>query len=188
MGMAFAFRVGPIRWALIGYLLAWATPGPANAKDISAQDLRAGFFLLHDVCHQELPLHLITMVKTTPPDLKDYVDRISKEASSSLSTIDAIEQRDDNLKMKQNPLPNFEQEVRRSIRAEKQHFLLFGTSGASFSRALLITQVEASTYIFNMTKVLSAEDSDSKQVHLLTKMGAHWASIRDEGYRLLGNH
>ena len=169
-------------------MLLLALPVSAAEKESPDRDLQVGFFLLRDVCHQELPLHLITMAKTTPGDVKGYVDRISKEATMSMSAIDAMEQRNGDLRLAASPLPNMEQEVRSSIRAEKQHLLLFGATGEAFARALLVTQIEASTYIVNLTKVMGSEDGSGREERSLARIGTEWSSIRDEGYRLLGKH
>ena len=151
----------------------------------SPENLKVGFFLLHDVCHEESQVGLITMVKTTPNDVTDYVERISKLAKADLDRIDAVMKDKEALKLEDNPLPQFEQDVRSAIRADKEHQLLFGTKGEAFARALIVTQIEASNYISFITKTLADQDPSADDTRALLKMSSHWLKIRDEGFRLL---
>ncbi len=147
--------------------------------------MRDGFFLIHDVCHQESQVHFITMMKTTPPWLVDYVTRISTLADETLDILDDMEDHDPALKSDDSPLPAFEQAVRASISDEKRHDLLFGTKDAAFARALLLTQIEASNYISNMAKVLAEEDEDDNRARQLDKISTRWMAIRAEGIQFL---
>jgi hypothetical protein len=166
-------------WA--SFLLGGALFG---ADDGTAADLKAGFFLLHDVCHEESQVDMITIVKTTPSDVTDYVKRVAATAKGDLATIGRMEDRDEALRTDDSPLPPFEQKVRSAIRADKEHSLLFGTEGAAFARALLLTQIEAGNYIMHIAKVLADEDSSAYRTRKLLKISAQWEKLRDEGVRL----
>lgn len=166
---------------LVAGLLCMATPLVAAE---AASNLQAGFYLLHNVCDEESQVHLITVAKTTPADVTDYVNRVSKIADESLKTLDGFEDRDPSLKLDRNPLPQFEQKVRKAIKADKQHNLLFGTTDAAFARALLFSQVEASNYIMHMAQVLADEDPNAHQTRELLKISARWEKLRNEGVRL----
>ena len=165
-------------------LLSLVLAAPVRASD-SGKDMRDGFFLLHDVCHEESQVHFITIMKTTPPWLVDYVTRISKLADDTLDILDEMEDHDPSLKSDDSPLPPFERAVRASIRDQKRHDLLFGTKDAAFSRALILTQLDASNYIANMAKVLAADDQDDARARKLDKISSHWAAIRSEGLQFL---
>jgi len=170
---------------LMGFLLLGSSlPGKAAPPS----NLQVGFYLLHDVCHEESQVHLITMVKTTPGDLTDYVNHISRTADQTLAVIERLEKDDPSLRLDNNPLPPFEQEVRGSIRADKQHQLLFGVSGPSFTRALLLTQIEATNYILHIAKVLAGEDTDADRAHTLRKISGRWLTLRDRGVVLLNQN
>ena len=172
------------RAALLAGTIVLTLSIPARA-DASPDNLKVGFFLLHDVCDEESSVNLITIVKTTPADVADYVQRISKLAGQGLKSVEAMEERDPALKMERNPLPDFEQKVRSGIRADKEHQLLFGTTGTAFARALLVTQIEASNYISQITQQLADEDPSGSDTRTLLRMSSRWLAIRDEGFRLL---
>lgn len=170
-------------WNLFACLLPVFCSFSARAADCAPGDLPTGFYLLHGVCDEESGVHLLPLVKTTPPDVVDYVNRISKVAADNVAMIERMEDRDPSLKLDRNPLPKFEQKVRAAIRADKEHTLLFGTSGPAFVRALLLAQIEGSNYISFMAKVLAEEDP--QQSRSLMKISVQWRKLREEGIRLL---
>jgi hypothetical protein len=156
-----------------------------QAANDSEKEMRDGFFLIHNVCHEESQVHFITMMKTTPSYLVDYVTRISKLADDTLDTLDDMGDHDHALKSDDSPLPAFERAVRASISDEKRHDLLFGTKGPAFSRALILTQLDASNYIANMAKVLAEEDQDDRRASKFDKISRQWMAIRSEGILFL---
>jgi hypothetical protein len=160
---------------------------PVSAKPSagSAEDLRDGFYLLHEVCHEETQVSLITLIKTTPPNVTDYVKRISSLAKESEATLDRLRDHDSSLRDAEDPLPPFERATRSSIRADKQHLLLFGSKGSTFAKRLIFTQIEASNYILHLSKVWADRDPDADRAATLRKMSAQWLKIREEGFRLL---
>jgi hypothetical protein len=164
--------------ALGGTALADTTPG-------STQDLRAGFFLLHQVCHQESQVDLLNIIKTTPPEVGDFVKRISALAKESEATLDRFADHDSSLQDTTNPLPPFEQATRQSIQDDKQHLLLFGSKGTTYARRLVFTQIEASSYIINLAKVWADRDPNPDRAAALRKISGRWTKIREEGFRLL---
>ncbi len=87
-----------------------------------------------------------------------------------------------------NPLPQIEQDVRDSIKSDKQHQLLFGTSDSEFVRALVVSQVEATTYGAHLCKVLADQETSPKRVETLRKLSAKWLKQRNEAFRILRNY
>jgi hypothetical protein len=79
-----------------------------------------------------------------------------------------------------------EQDVRDSIKGEKQHQLLFATTGPDFVRALLISQSEATKYGANIAKVLSGEEPDPDRAATFRRLSAKWAQLYEEDFRMLG--
>lgn len=160
-------------------------PLQAATQPGSSADLRPGFFLLHEVCHEESQVHLIALVKTTPPDVVDFVDRVSKLADQSLATLDRLSAHDGSLRDTTDPLPSFERATRTSIRADKQHLLLWQSKGATFTRRLLFTQVEAANYIGHLTKVWAERDPDKDRDATMNRLSTRWFAMRQEAFRML---
>lgn len=158
------------------------------AKDPESQEtLNGGYYLLHKVCEDETNLPLLIMVKHTPQDITDYMNRIAKTAKESAGDIERLHESDASLQFERNPLPLIECDVRESIHDDKQHQLLFGTTNSEFVRALLVSQIESSTYALNLAKVLAEQEKDQDRVKTLQHMSAKWLTIRNEAFRLLRN-
>jgi hypothetical protein len=168
-------------WAALAALLLLTSPARA---DQSAY-LTNGYSLLHHLCEQEEPLDLILIVKTAPKDVADFAHEVSRTTKSDVALLDQLQDRDKSLRFDQTGLPKFEDDTRGSIRADKQHLLLFGTTGPSFARALLVTQIEAGTYGMNLAQVLADAEPNAHRAAVVRKIGNRWEKIRDEAYRLL---
>jgi hypothetical protein len=132
-------------------------------------------------------LPLLLDVKDAPPEIERYADHISKTAKESIAALERMQESDAHLKFDKNPLPPIERDVRESIQADKQHQLLFGTTGAEFVRTLLVSQVEASSYALNLAKVLSQQEKDPDRVKALQHISVKWRAIHLETMRLLRN-
>ena len=155
-------------------------------EDSEHQDkLNGGYYLLHHLCEDESRLPMLSFIKTTPRDVADYVNRISQTAKESLASLEQIQDQNPAIQFDKNPLPPIERDVRESIHDAKQHQLLFGTTDAAFVRALLVSQIEASSYALNLSKVLADQETDPSRVKMLQRMSAKWLLIQNEAYRRL---
>ena len=137
-----------------------ATPAKGGETSAHRDYLNGGYYLLHHLCEDEAKLPLLLDVKDAPPEIEKYADSISKTAKESMADLERMQESDARLNFDKNPLPRIERDVRESIEDEKQHQLLFGATGAEFVRALLVSQVEASSYALNLAKVLSQQEKD----------------------------
>ncbi len=161
--------------------------GFARAAQDQQDYLTNGYSLLRHLCEQEKPLDLILTVKTTPKDVADFAHEVSRTVKVDADLLDDLQEHDKSLRFDQPGLPAFEKDTRASIRADKQHMLLFGTTNASFARALLVAQTEAGTYGMNIAKVLADAEPDAHRAAVVRKVGASFEKIRDKAYRLLGS-
>src|SRR5579871_1396179 len=127
----------------------------ARADDAKAPYLANGYGLLYKLCNDEKPVEMILMVKTTPPEIGDFLHQVSKSASADLDDLNRLHDESSAVRFGDRGLPQFEIDTRNSIREDKQHMLLFGTKGNEFVRTLLVTQIEASTYGMHLAKVLA---------------------------------
>ena len=163
------------------------TSARGNETSEHLEYLNGGYYLLHHLCEEEAELPLLLDIKTAPPEIEKYADHISRTAKESIAALDRMQESDAGLKFDKNPLPPIERDVRKSIQADKQHQLLFGTTGAQFVRVLLVSQVEASGYALNLAKVLSQQEKDPARVKTLRHVSVEWRAIHQETVRLLGN-
>ena len=158
---------------------------PLHADDHGTHYRTNGYSLLYKLCEQERPLDLILMVKTTPKEIADYLHTVSASAKDDVNMLDQLKEHDKALNFDDRGLPQFEEDTRASIKADKQHMLLFGTKDNAFARALLETQIEAGTYGMNLAKVLIATEPNAHRADVVRKIGDHWEKSRDRAYALL---
>ena len=175
--------------AMLGLMTVSSSSRADEASTAQKQEnLNGGYFLLHKLCDDEAQLPLLLTVKDTPKEIVVFADRISRTAKESLADLDRIQQHDKNLDFDRNPLPRIERDVRDSIKDEKQHQLLFGATGPEFARALLVSQIEASSYAENLTKVLAGQEKDAGRSKMLTRLSEKWRQIHEEAFALLRNY
>ena len=177
------FRLATI--SLVGFFMLGTALVRAGEKSAQMEKLNGGYFLLHQLCVDEDKLPLLLVVKHVSPDIEDFADSVSRQAKDSLTVLDGFEDRDSSIRFDKNPLPQIEQDVRDSIKADKQHQLLFGTSNSEFERALLVSQIEATTYAAHLAGMLSEQERSPSRAKSLHHLSDQWLLVRKEAYRLL---
>ncbi len=155
-----------------------------NASPRQAK-LNGGYYLLHALAEDEAQLPILLDLKTAPPEVQTYADHISKLGKETEGDIEKMGDRDPALRYDKNPLPEIEQDTRDSIKDDKQHMLLFGTKGPEFVRALMNSQIEASTYAINLSKVMADQESSPDRAQTLRHLSAKWLEMRKEAFRML---
>ncbi len=170
-----------------GGVLSVTTSARANENSDRQEKLNGGYYLFHHLAESESKLPLLVAIKHTPPEIADYVGRISKIAQESTDDLDRMQKGDGAIRFDKNPLPPIEQDVRQSLQDDKQHQLLFGTTDSDFVRALLVSQIEASGYALHLTKVLAEQEKNADRSKTLQHLSAKWLVLRNEAYRFLKN-
>jgi hypothetical protein len=172
---------------LVSGATAALAPARADQVPLSAKELNGGYFLLYKLAKDEDQVPILLDLKHSPPELKTFADGISKTAKDTLAALDEMKTDAPSLSFDQNALPPAEQDVRDSIKAEKQHMLLFGTKDAAFTRAFLVSQIEATTYAANIAKVLAEQESSAARARELQHLSEQWHVEQEKAYRLLNN-
>jgi hypothetical protein len=169
----------------IGTVMSSVWGDTASAR---TDKLNGGYYLLHHLAGDEAQVPLLLLVKHAPAELGTYADRISKTGKETIALLDRWQQGDSSLRFDRNPLPPIEQETRDSIKADKQHQLLFGTSDTEFVRAFIVSQIEAASYGQNLCKVLADQETDPDRAKTLRHLAAKWLAMRDEAFRILRDY
>ena len=161
----------------------------ARGENSSLQaKLNGGYYLLHKVSDDESQLPILLDFKHAPPEVKDYADQISKTGKETVAKVEEMQAHDHAIQFDKNPLPQIEQDVRDSIKDDKQHQLLFGTKDTEFVHALMVSQIEASTYALNLCKVIADQESSPERSKILRHLSAKWLKMRDQAFRILRNN
>ena len=131
---------------------------------------------------------MLLLVKHAPPELSTFADQISKAGKETMEALERFQDLDPAIQFDRNPLPSIEQDVRDSIKGDKQHQLLFGTSNSEFVRALIVSQIEASTYALHLCKILAEQEKDSARIKTLRHLSAKWLEMRSKAFGILRNY
>jgi len=174
-------------FVLTSSLFATTLICPAEPSEKQTK-LNGGYYLLHQLGDDESQLPLLLDLKHAPPELSTYADQISKMGKETMKTIEGFQDHDTALQFDRNPLPAIEQNTRDSIKDDKQHQLLFGTSNSEFVRALVVSQIEATTYATNLCKVLADQESDPGRAKTLTRLATKWLNLRNKAFGILRNY
>ena len=172
---------------LVGMLVTFsqfveaADTGPQN-------ELKSGYYLLHQLADDESGVSMLFLAKDAPEQIGSYGKQVSQTGKETVTAIDKMEDQNPSLRMGKDPLPQIELDVRAYIRDDKEHQLLFGSSGNEFVRVFLTTQIQASTYGLNLCKVLADKETNPRRAQVLREMGAKWQKLRDDAFRLLRNY
>ena len=169
--------------AFMAMLPTWGD-GPSDHQG----KLNGGYFLLHQLADDEAQLPLLLDVKHSPAEITAFADQISKTAKETVADLDRLQESDPSIRFDRNPLPQIERNVRASIKDDKQHQLLFGTTDSEFVRALLVAQIEASSYALHLNKVLADQETNPDKAKTLRHLSAKWLAIRNKAFRILRNY
>jgi len=154
----------------------------------SHNELNGGYFLLHNLLDDEHDVPLLLDLKTAPKEIEDFARKVSLTAEEGKVALDKMRESDPRINWDKNPLPKFEQDVRASIKGDKQHQLLFGTKDSNFVRAFLVSQAEASMYAANIAKVMSQQDKNPWHDREFSHISERWHALYEEDFRLLRNY
>ena len=180
-------KISPVLCGLC--LLVLVGTGVRADDSVSYRDnLNGGFFLLHDLLNDEHDVPILLDLKTAPQEIQDFAKKVSLTAEEGKAALDKMRDSDPKISWDKNPLPQIEQDVRASIKGEKQHQLLFGTKDSNFVRAFLVSQAEASMYASNIAKVMAQEDKNSRHTREFSHISERWHALYEEDFRLLRNY
>jgi hypothetical protein len=181
------------RFALFSVLIGLSAmlamiPTRGDGASSRQEKLNGGYFLLHQLSEDEAQVPLLLDVKHAPSEITAYADQISKTGKETVAALERLQDGDPSIQFDRNPLPQIERDTRASIKADKQHQLLFGTSDSEFVRAVLVAQIEASTYALNLSKILAEQETDPGRVKTLRHISAQWLDRRNKAFRILRNY
>jgi len=160
----------------------------ADSSSKPPSELNGGYYLLHHLAEEESKVSMLFIIKDAPDQIGAYSKQVSQTANDTLAALDRIQEKNPSIHMDQNPLPQIELDVRASIRDDKQQQLVFDTSGSEFVRVFLNTQIQASTYAINLTKVLADKETNPHRAQVLRNLSAQWQKARDNAFRLLRDY
>jgi hypothetical protein len=175
------------RWIFILVATAALNLGNfARAAETKASQasLNDGYSLFYDFCSQESELSLLLWIKHTPPSIADYATRISATAKDDMATLKKFVADDKDMRLDKVSLPDFEQQVRKSMADDRKQQLVWGSSGAAFAQAVRMTQSEVTNYGLHVAKILAETEPDPDRAAAMRKMYDKWTALHVEAYKL----
>ena len=88
------------------------------------------------------------------------------------------------LRLDKISLPGFEIAVRKSMADDRKQQLIWGSSGAAFTQAVVMTQSEVTNYGLHVAKILAATDSNPDRARAMQHMFDRWSALHREAYQL----
>ena len=174
--------------AVVSFAFLSSTIASAAENSKRQEKLNGGYYLLHKLADDESQLPILLDFKHSPPEIQTFADQISKLGKETEGAIEQMQEHDSAINYDKNPLPAIEQETRDSISGDKQHQLLFGSHDAEFVRVFLVAQIEASTYGYNLSKVLADSETGQGRIQKLRQLSDKWLKMREESHRILRNY
>ena len=135
-----------------------AAPAPAMAKPVDLMTRNNSLALLDELLDDEKNVHLLLVIKSASPELKQLVKTISKTANEGSKMIKAFKKADPGLNLPGNGLPPGEKAAREGLSQTKEHDLLH-SKGPELELQLLLTQAEALGYGAQLALDVAANDS-----------------------------
>jgi hypothetical protein len=176
------------RWSSIlmgvAFLMIGGFSSSAAEVKASQSSLNDGYSIFYDFCNQESQLSLLMWVKSTPRGIADYAERIASTAKDDMAILKKLGVQDSALRLDKVSLPSFEIDVRKSMAEDRQKQLLWGTSGAAFAQALVMTQSETTNYGLHVAKVLAETEPEPDRARAMRAIYDKWLALHVEAYRL----
>jgi len=189
MKNGFAILTGSLLAAgVLGGCQTHRTAAPIQSTSSIDKSARAtwsnGYALLHQLMSDEQDVNKLRFIKHEQPDVKDLVNRIAKASGDAVKQLEAYNQEDGGIALKDLDLPPGEQTTRDAIASTKKWELL-GHTGEHFELSLLLTQSEAMSYGWHLAEVASKNDSRPERARYLADLGKQMKGFYQEIYQLL---
>ena len=143
-----------------------------------------GYSLLYLLMSQESDVAKILIIKHTEPPVTDVIKEIASTCTAAKKALELFHEKDRHLSFEMSNLPQIEQKTRAAIESTVTKQLLF-SSGKTFERRLLLTQVESMNYAAHLAKVLHDQDDNPNRKIFLAKLSDHCTALHDKVIDLL---
>jgi hypothetical protein len=133
---------------------------PSTAGDEKSRVRNEGYSLLYDLVSDESGVDKILVVKRASPEIVAETKEIAKVFEQAEHQLKSFEkQNNSQINFKTMNLPATEKQTRAAIAKTTTKTLLL-SSGKSFERQLLLTQVKALEYASHLAGVVAGQDDD----------------------------
>jgi hypothetical protein len=143
-----------------------------------------GYSLLYQLLGQESDVGKILIIKHADPPVADIIKEIASTCDEARKELDVFHEKDRHLSFEMANLPEFEQKTRAAIQSTVTKQLLF-SSGKTFEKRLLLTQVESMNYAAHLAKVLQDQEANPPRKEFLATLAQRCTTFHDRVIDLL---
>jgi len=142
------------------------------------------YSLLHDLLDQQKNVDKLLLVKLESDELNHLIKTIAAASAAGARALERFAAQDGSFNLKQLSLPLGEIETRSAIASTKSRQLLT-SAGVNFELKLLLTQAEALSYAWHLSKVAAAHESHPERVHHLTALSDEMKDLHRQTVSLM---
>ena len=143
-----------------------------------------GYSLLYHLISQDSDVAKIFIIKHADPSVVDVIKEIASACDQARKELDLFHEKDRHLSFEMANLPELEQKTRAAIQSTVTKQLLL-SSGKTFERRLLFTQVESMNYAAHLAKVLHDQEDNPLRQEFLATLSQRCTTLHDRVIDLL---
>ena len=159
-----------------------ATGGAPTKVNVS--EFSEGYGLLYDLVSKEKQSSLLSIIKTTSPELKSLLERISETSKATAKELETLVKLDPTRNLKVTNLPRIEQATRDSIDKETSKELL-QSKGVDLEFHMLSSQLPAMNYAAHLARSLAAVESNPRRREFLLQTDRKFSDLHGQVYKML---
>ena len=159
-----------------------ATGGAPTKVNVS--EFSEGYGLLYDLVSKEKQSSLLSIVKTTSPELKSLLERISETSKATAKELETLVKLDPTRNLKVTNLPRIEQATRDSIDKETSKELL-QSKGVDLEFHVLSSQLPAMNYAAHLARSLAVVETNPRRREFLLQTDRKFSDLHGQVYKML---
>jgi hypothetical protein len=142
------------------------------------------YSLLHDLLDKQKNVDKLLLVKLESAELHHLIKTIASASDMGAKRLKEFATRDASINLDQLSLPPGEVATRDAIASTKTKELLTPFN-ANFESYLLLTQAEALSYAWHLSKVAAANESQPERAHYLTRLSEEMKDLHHRATSLM---
>lgn len=159
-----------------------ATGGAPTKVNVS--EFSEGYGLLYDLVSKEKQSSLLSIIKTTSPELKSLLERISETSKATAKELETLVKLDPTRNLKVTNLPRIEQATRDSIDKETSKELL-QSKGVDLEFHVLSSQLPAMNYAAHLARSLAVVETNPRRREFLLQTDRKFSDLHGQVYKML---
>ena len=159
-----------------------ATGGAPTKVNVS--EFSEGYGLLYDLVSKEKQSSLLSIIKTTSPELKSLLERISETSKATAKELETLVKLDPTRNLKVTNLPRIEQDTRDSIDKETSKELL-QSKGVDLEFHVLSSQLPAMNYAAHLARSLAVVETNPRRREFLLQTDRKFSDLHGQVYKML---